>query len=199
MLEFMAWSMDAKEADEGTSAFMGKLGAGVAGTGITVSSQPDHPACPGAPFADDGMPSSTVDWVRDGLVANLATSRYWAQHTGRAYTGFPSNLLMQGGAGGLDDLVAGTSDGILVTRFWYIRFVDPMKLLLTGMTRDGLFRIRDGEIVGGLRNLRFNDSPLRMLANTVEIGTPVPAGTYLPALIPALKVDGFTFTSGTAF
>jgi len=96
-------------------------------------------------------------------------------------------------------MIATTDEGILVTRFWYIRFVDPMKLLLTGMTRDGLFLVRGGQIVAGLKNLRFNESPLTMLANTVAIGPPVFLGGHSNSLVPPIKVENFTFSSSTEF
>jgi predicted Zn-dependent protease len=199
MLGFLAWTMDAKAADEGRSAFTGRLGERIAGDNITLSSRPDHPGCPGAPFFEDGMPVPAVHWIEKGVVKNLCYSRFWAEKTGREFTGRPTNLLMQGGDSSLEEMIAATGEGILITRFWYIRFVDPMKLLLTGMTRDGLFLVRDGRIVSGIKNMRFNESPLVMLANTVALGKPVYLGGYFNALIPPIKVENFTFSSGTQF
>lgn len=199
LLAYLAWSLDAKAADEGRSAFTGKLGARIGVPGVTLSSQPDHPVCPARPFDGDGMPAPTVDWIRDGELANLAHTRYWAKQAGRSYTGMPANLIMTGTQTPVSQLIADTSDGVLVTRFWYIRFVDPMKLLLTGMTRDGLLRIKDGKIVGGLRNMRFNESPLRVLANIAVIGAAEPVAGYGRGLMPALKVESFAFSSSTAF
>ena len=104
---------------------------------------------------------------------------------------------MDGGDGSVDDLIASTERGILVTRFWYIRFVDPMTFLLTGMTRDGLFWVEDGEVRHGITNLRFNESPLSVLANVEAMSAPARVGS--PAMVPALKVGNFRFTSGTSF
>jgi predicted Zn-dependent protease len=145
------------------------------------------------------MPAPVVKWVEGGTLVNLSHSRFWAQQSGRAFTGSPTNILMAGADQSLDDLIAGTAEGLLITRFWYIRFVDPMKLLLTGMSRDGLFEVRDGQVTGGVKNMRFNDSPLRVFANIAATGKPVPAGSYGRGLVPPAKVEGFTFSSGTAF
>jgi predicted Zn-dependent protease len=199
MLAFLNYTMDAKAADEGTSAFSGKLGQRIAGDSITVSSNPAHPSCAASPFFEDGMAVPATNWVESGVVKNLGTSRYWSEKTGRSFTGRPTNLIMEGGNSSLEQMVAETEEGILVTRFWYIRFVDPMRLLLTGMTRDGLFHVRDGKIVSGLKNLRFNESPLTMLANSVAIGQPVFLSGYVNAYVPPLKVQDFTFSSGTEF
>jgi len=96
-----------------------------------------------------------------------------------------------------EQLLAGVERGVLVTRLWYIRFVEPMTLLLTGMTRDGLFWIENGKIAHGLKNMRFNDSPLNLLKNIVALGKPVRAETY--AVVPPLVVKDFHFSSGTTF
>ncbi|NLH98170.1 MAG: TldD/PmbA family protein [Chthonomonadales bacterium] len=199
LLAFFAWSLDAKAADEGRSALSGKLGQPIGVPELTVLSDPAHPDCPGSPFIEDGMPTPTVRWIENGILANLSHSRYWAQKSGRPFTGRPTNLIMEGTDVPVQRLIAQTSYGLLITRFWYIRFVDPMKLLLTGMTRDGVIEIRDGEIVGGVKNMRFNESPLRMFQNIVDIGAPEPAAAYGYGVVPPVKVDGFTFSSGTAF
>ncbi|MCC6731259.1 MAG: TldD/PmbA family protein [Chthonomonadales bacterium] len=199
MLAFLAWTLDAKAAAEGRSAFSGKEGTRIADSRVTLATHPADMECPGAPFFGDGAAAPDVTWIGDGVVRELARTRYWAARTGRPFTGRPTNLLMLGGDASVDDLVASTEDGILVTRFWYIRFVDPMKLLLTGMTRDGLYRVRGGKVVGGVRNMRFNESPLRMLANLEAVGRPRTVGGHMPARVPPLRVGSFAFTSGTAF
>lgn len=199
MMAFFAWSLDAKAADEGRSAFSGKLGKQVGTDLVTIMSSPEYPGCPSVPFADDGMPMGEVRWVDVGRMANLVHTRFWAQKAGRAYTGMPRNMVIEGGTKSTEEMVASTDEGILITRFWYIRFVDPMKLLLTGMTRDGLFRISGGQIVGGLKNMRFNDSPLRLLQHVTDVGKPQLTGYAGPALVPPIKMEGFVFSSGTAF
>ncbi len=199
LLAFFAWSLDAKAADEGRSALSGKLGETIGVPDLTIVSDPYRAECPAAPFIEDGMPAPTVTWVRNGVLSNLSHSRYWAQKSGRTFTGRPTNLIMDGADSSFQRLISQTSAGLLVTRFWYIRFVDPMKLLLTGMTRDGLFEIRDGEIIGGVKNMRFNESPLRVFQNIVGIGSQEPATGYARCLVPPVKVDNFAFSSDTAF
>lgn len=199
LLAFVAWSLDAKAADEGRSAFTGKLGSKLGVSELTIASVPDHPVCPGSPFAADGMPSPTVHWVRSGVLENLAHSRYWAAKMNRPYTGSPTNIIVDGRDATVDDMIQSTERGLLVTRFWYIRFVDPMKLLLTGMTRDGLFLIEDGRVVSGVKNLRFNESPLRMFERIVALGQPEAVRGYGAAYVPPMKVDEFAFSSTTAF
>ena len=129
----------------------------------------------------------------------MVTSRFWGEKTGKPPTGHPTNLILEGGRSSLEEMIRATERGVLVTRFWYIRFVDPMSLLLTGMTRDGLFWIEKGRIRNGLKNMRFNESPFRTLKQVEELGSPVLTGEYLPALVPPMKVSGFTFSSGTTF
>jgi len=197
LLAYMAWSMDAKAADEGRSAFTGKEGTSIGNTLVTLQSLPAHPACPAEPFFDDGMPTPDVTWIEKGVLKTLVYSRFWAQKQGRTFTGYPSNLILQGGGHSLEEMVAQVEDGLLITRFWYIRFVDPMQLLLTGMTRDGVYRIQDGKVTYAVKNLRFNESPLVVLRNVRLLGAPqrVEGSTLAP---PAV-VDGFTFSSTTTF
>ncbi|HIE53107.1 MAG TPA: TldD/PmbA family protein [Armatimonadetes bacterium] len=200
--EMMAWlalHLDAKAADEGRSAFSGKEGEPIAAASITLRSDPAHPACPTTPFFGDGLPVPKVTWIESGVLKMLSTTRFWAQKTNRPVTGPPTNLILEGGEATVEELVAGVERGLLVTRFWYIRLVDPMRLLLTGMTRDGLFWIEAGKVQYGVKNLRFNFSPLDMLKNVVALGRPERTGDYLPAYVPPLAVEDFPFTSGTEF
>lgn len=197
LLAYMAWSMDAKAADEGRSAFTGKEGTAIGNQQVTLQSLPTHLDCPATPFFDDGMSTPDVTWIENGVLKTLAYSRYWAQKQGRVFTGPPSNLILQGGSHSLDDLIAQVEDGLLITRFWYIRFVDPMQLLLTGMTRDGVYRIQNGRVTHAVRNLRFNESPLAVLKNVRLLGKPERVRGNM--LVPPVVVDRFTFTSTTTF
>jgi predicted Zn-dependent protease len=136
-------------------------------------------------------------------VQNLAYDRYWAQKTGHQPTagGFGAGLRMSGGDASLDELIAGTPRGLLVTRFWYIRPVDPRTILYTGLTRDGTFLIENGKITRAVKNLRFNESPIFMLNNLEAMGRPVRVsasedGSPGPAIVvPAIRVRDFNFTS----
>ncbi|GBC96951.1 hypothetical protein HRbin16_02764 [bacterium HR16] len=197
LLAYMAWSMDAKAADEGRSAFTGKEGTAVGNSLVTLQSLPAHPECPAEPFFDDGMPTPDVTWIERGVLKTLVYSRFWAQKQGKAFTGPPSNLILQGGTHSLDELVAQVEDGLLITRFWYIRFVDPMQLLLTGMTRDGVYRIEKGKVTHAVKNLRFNESPLVVLQNVQLLGVPQRVEGRL--LVPPVVVNNFTFSSTTTF
>ena len=146
-----------------------------------------------------GVPHRDVTWVEKGVLKNLQTTRYWAQHTGRPYNAYPGTLQMEGTDQTTEDLLAKIDRGLYVTRFWYTRFVDPMALLLTGMTRDALFLVENGKIVSGVKHLRYNDSPLRVLENVEEAGRPEAASMYIRGRVPALLLSGFRFTSGTSF
>jgi predicted Zn-dependent protease len=195
----LAWTLDARAAHEGHSAFTGKEDTRIAGPGINLYTQPDHPMAPCLAHGEDGVPLPTTAWIEDGYLRTLAYSRYWAEKSGRPFTGAPRNLIMAGGDESLADLIGGVERGVLVTRFWYIRFVDPMTLLLTGMTRDGLFWIENGEVRHGLRNLRFNDSPLACLNRVTARGPQARGGWRGDSYMPAMRIDGFKFTSGTSF
>jgi predicted Zn-dependent protease len=188
---------DAKATDEGRTFQRGMLGKKVCGENITIRSDPARRDCPASPFLGDGMAARALPWVERGVLVNLATSRYWAKMKGRVATGSPANLIMEGTDRTLEEMIAATDDGILVTRFWYIRDVDPMRCLLTGMTRDGLFRIEGGRISRPLKQMRFNESVPEVLARVDDIGRPERAGGW--ALVPPLKIRDFRFTSGTTF
>lgn len=199
LLSFFAWSLDAKAAHEGRSCFSSKEGEKIGVDSVRIFSDPADPRCPTTPFFGDGLPTMRVDWVKDGVLTNLSYSRFWAQKTGHVFTGTPTNLIMEAPpeASDYEQLLAGVERGVLVTRLWYIRFVEPMTLLLTGMTRDGLFWIEKGKIAHGLKNMRFNDSPLNLLKNIVAFGEPVRVGESMA--VPALVVKDFHFSSGTTF
>ncbi len=197
-LQFMWWyGMDARARDEGRSA-LSHIGLDqTASPLVRICSDPSSALCPCAPFTSDGMVLKPVQWIADGAIQALCNSRYWAKHTGQPYTGWPANLLMDGSSTSWRELVSQVQDGLLINRFWYIRSVDEMQLLFTGMTRDGLFRIRNGEIVEPLQQLRFNETPLRTLPRIKAVGEAVRVED--DAVIPWTLVEGFTFTSSTTF
>lgn len=199
MLVFLGFGLDAKAAIEGRSVFTDREGEPVAGDNISLHSDPAHPTCPMAPFQDDGMAANRVEWIKNGALNTLQYDRFWAEKQGRPYTGSPVNLLIPGGEASEEDLIRRVKRGLLITRFWYIRHVDPMKLLLTGMTRDGLFLIEDGRVSAGVKNLRFNESPLSMLSSVEALGRTKRCGAWVAAETPAMIVHDFTFTSGTSF
>lgn len=197
LLQNMMRSMDARNADEGRS-FLGKKGGGTRlgeklfDERVTIYSDPQNPEIPGLPFAGDGRPQEKVVWVENGVVKNMYYSRFWAEKKGVKAIPSPSAFIFQGGTQSLAEMIKGTEKGILVTRLWYIRAVDPQTLLYTGLTRDGTFYIENGQIKYPVKNFRFNESPVIMLNNLEAMGKPVRAGGNL---IPPLKIRDFTFTS----
>ncbi|MEM9856880.1 MAG: TldD/PmbA family protein [Bacteroidota bacterium] len=197
LLGNMAGSFNARTADEGRS-FMSKEGGGtklgekIVDERVQLWSDPQHPEVPSAPWAGDGQARKKMNWLENGVVKNLFYSRYWAKEKGVDPVVFPSNLIMDGGDASLDDLIKDTKKGILVTRLWYIRTVDPQTLLYTGLTRDGTFFIENGRIKHPVKNFRFNESPIIMLNNLETLGQQVRVNGNL---IPYMKVRDFTFTS----
>ena len=203
LISFMMNFFDARSADEGRS-FLSKKGGGnkigeqVYDKRVNISADPWHPEAAVLPWDGEGLPREKIAIVQDGKVANLEYSRYWAQKQGKRATGSSGNLLMAGGTKSTAELVKGTQKGILVTRTWYIRMVDPQTVLLTGLTRDGTFYIENGEIKYPVKNFRFNESPVIMLNNIEELGKPVRVAgdesSYV-MMIPPMKLRDFTFTS----
>ena len=149
------------------------------------------------PWDETGLPRERMDIIKDGKIANLNYSRFWAQKQGRPEMAQPGNLIMTGGTKSTSDLVRETERGVLVTRTWYIRMVDPQTVLLTGLTRDGTFYVENGQIKHPIKNFRFNESPVIMLNNIDELGRPVRvAGAGgPPMMIPPMRLRDFTFTS----
>ena len=158
----------------------------------TIYSDPFNELVPSNTWTGGGLPIDKMTWVENGVVKNLAYSRYWADQKGVAPVPFPSNGIMMGGDASLEDLIKDTRRGILVTRLWYIRSVDPQTLLYTGLTRDGTFYIENGKIKHPVKNFRFNESPIIMLNNLETLGQQVRING---SLIPYMKVRDFTFTS----
>ena len=203
LISFMMFFFDARQADEGRS-FLSKKGGGtklgeqVYDPRVNLRADPWDANAPVMPWDDQGLPREAMDIIKDGKIANLQYSRYWAQKQGKRAIATPGNLLMAGGDKSTAELVKGTQKGILVTRTWYIRMVDPQTVLLTGLTRDGTFYIENGEIKHPVKNFRFNESPVIMLNNIEELGKPVRiSGDESPfvMMIPPMKLRDFTFTS----
>lgn len=215
LIGHMVSAMNARNTDEGRS-FLSKPGGGsrlgekIMDERVHIYSDPMHPDLPGNKWSFDGRPQSRVDWIKGGVVANLAYTRYWARKQGLAGEGVPpvsgggvagaeigafegiSGLIMEGGTASLDELIKGVKRGVLVTRLWYIRPVDPQTLLYTGLTRDGTFYVEDGEIKYAIKNFRFNESPVIMLNNLEALGRPLRANA---CLVPPMVVRDFTFSS----
>lgn len=203
MMENMFRALDARNADEGRS-FMSKPGGGnrlgeqLMDEKVTIYSDPFHPELPVSTWNNDGTPLDKINWIEKGVVKNLSYSRFWAQKRAVMPVPPPSNIIMEGGNASLEELIANTERGILVSRLWYIRMVDPQTLLLTGLTRDGTFYIENGVIKHPIKNFRFNESPVIMLNNVEALGKPertISVESYRSYLIPPMKLRDFTFTS----
>jgi predicted Zn-dependent protease len=203
LLENIFFDMDARSADEGRS-FLSKpggktkLGDKIVDERVTFYSDPTHADLPASPWSGDGRAQEKTTWIEKGVVKNMYYSRYWAEKKGVKAVPQPNNIIMQGGTASLEDLIKSTEKGILVTKLWYIRSVDPQTLLLTGLTRDGTFYIENGQIKYPIKNFRFNESPVIMLNNLEAIGKServVSTESDANYMIPPLKIRDFTFTS----
>ena len=197
LLVYMFYLMDARPADEGRSFFTGKLGQKIFDERLTLVSNPTDPANPAAPFLEDGIPASPLVIAEKGVLKSLFYDLVWAAQKGVQPTGRRRFCTFSGGEGTVDDLLKRVARGVLVTRFWYVRHVDPMKVLITGMTRDGTYLVEDGKMVKAVRNLRFNDSPVQVLSGVKDVGEPV--RTHMSFRVPPVVVEEFNFASGTLF
>ena len=203
LVSLMAGSLAARAADEGRSAFTkqgggNKIGEKIVDERVTLFSDPQDSQLLAQPFDGQGLPLSRQVWVENGVLKQLFYSRFWAQKQGKVATGGPSSVKMAGGTTSIDDMIKSTPRGILVTRLWYLRSVDPRTILFTGLTRDGTFLIENGKISKAIKNFRFNESPLFLLNNLEAIGPAVRvAGTESggPIVMPAIKAKDFNFTS----
>ena len=203
MLENMFFGLDARNADEGRS-FMSKPGGGnrlgeqLMDPKVSIYSDPFNAELPSPTWNREGQLMEKRSWIDKGIVKNLSYSRYWAGLKNVAPVPGPGNIIMEGGTESIEDMIKNTEKGVLVSRLWYIRMVDPQTLLLTGLTRDGTFYIENGEIKFPVKNFRFNESPVIMLNNVESLGKPersISVESYRSYLVPPMKVRDFTFTS----
>ncbi len=203
MVNLYRWSLNRRSADEGRSFFSDpekgtRIGQKLFGDNITLYTDPLHPLVPSQPWDDEGMPIGRTLWVEKGVQRNLSVGRFWAKQKGLQPVPWGSNIIMEGEMRSLDDLVAATDYGLLVTSFWYIRQVDPKTILYTGLTRDGVFLVENGVITRPVINLRWNESPVSVFRNVEMMSRPERVVTRegnQPMLVPALKVKEFRFTS----
>ena len=196
-------ALSARSADEGRSPFAkegggNKIGEKILDERISMISDPQDPNLLARPFDGEGLPLSRQVWIENGVLKALNYSRYWAKETGNTPTGGPNSCLVPGGDTSVEEMIAQTERGVLITRLWYLRQVDPRTILYTGLTRDGTFLIENGKISKAIRNFRFNESPLFMLNKVDAMGqvqrlSGSESGGDLA--MPAVKVSDFNFTS----
>jgi predicted Zn-dependent protease len=220
LLIYLYFVSSGRDAFEGRTVFSDlesgtKVGKQVASPGVRVFSDPHLAGLAAEPFVaatasnstqsvfDNGAALASTDWISDGVLRNLVTSRYTAQLTGLPFTPAIDNLSLTvgGGSGTVDDLVASSDRALLVTCLWYIREVDPHTLLLTGLTRDGVYLVEGGEVVGAVNNFRFNESPVDLLNRFTQAGATQRSysrewGDYVPrTATPALRIPDFNMST----
>jgi predicted Zn-dependent protease len=217
MMIYLVWSMAGRGAQEGRTAFSlpggTRVGERLTDLPLTVFSDPMAPGLACTPFVavsnsseivsvfDNGMEISQVDWIRDGVINALAYPRATAAKFDAKVAVAADNLVMTGGSADLADMIAATERGLLLTTLWYIREVDPTTLLLTGLTRDGVYLIEDGEVTAAVNNFRFNESPLDLLRRATQAGVsektlPREWGDWATrAAMPSLRIPDFYMSS----
>src|SRR5262249_5568045 len=202
----MLGAFDARQADEGRSYFSkrgggNRMGEKLFDDRVTIISNPAEKNGETNPFNDAGQPIQREVWVEKGVLKSLAYSRFWANQKQVSPKPGPSNFIMSGGNATIEDMIKSTMRGVLITRFWYIRGLNPRVVSYTGLTRDGTFLIENGKIARPVTNFRFNQSLAELLANVEMLGRPTrvaadesgEAGT--PVVVPALKVKEFNLAS----
>jgi predicted Zn-dependent protease len=218
---YLYWSAGAKDALDGRTVFSKpgggtRVGERLASMPVTMRSDPGAAGLRCAPFVvartsrrkasvfDNGLAIPPVTWLRDGVLTALTQTRWTAEASGLPATPETDNLILESATAGgatLDDLIAGTRRGLLVSCLWYVREVDPQTLLLTGLTRDGVYLVEDGEVTGAVNNFRFNESPVALLRRLAEVGATVPAlprelsDYFTRAAMPPARFEDFNMSS----
>jgi predicted Zn-dependent protease len=219
LLIYLYWMAGAKDAMDGRTVFSKpgggtRIGERLSGLPLTLRSDPTAPGLACAPFViahassressvfDNGLALHPTEWISSGELAALAQTRHSAELAGLPTTPAIGNLILDGaGTASLDEMTSRTGRGLLLTCLWYIREVDPQTLLLTGLTRDGIYLIENGEVTGAVNNFRFNESPVGMLARVTEAGGTVPALSrewgdhFARTAMPPARVEGFNMSS----
>lgn len=218
MMIYLGWSMAGRGAHEGRTAFSApgggtRIGERLTELPLTLFSDPMAPGLACTPFVatsnssetvsvfDNGMEIGQVDWIREGVINALAYPRAIAAKYDAQVAVAADNLVMTGGSAELADMIAGTERGLLLTTLWYMRVVDPTTLLLTGLTRDGVYLVEDGEVTAAVNNFRFNESPLGLLRRATEAGVsektlPREWGDWATrAAMPSLRIPDFYMSS----
>ena len=220
LMIYAYWTASAREAHDGQTVFSRRgggtrIGERLSDRPLHVYSDPAYPRLEAAPFVsttssneiesvfDNGLPLSRTDWVKDGTLTALLQNRYSAGLTGQPVTPYVDNLVVEvdGATGSTQDLLAGVERGLLVTCLWYIREVDPQTLLLTGLTRDGVYLVENGEVTGAVNNFRFNESPVDLMRRFSDASATAPSfsrewGDYFPrTATPALRVPDFNMST----
>jgi predicted Zn-dependent protease len=220
LMIYLYWSAGARDASDGRTVFSRpgggtRVGERVGGNQVTLRSDPAAFGIECPPFViahrssgdlsvfDNGLPLQGTAWIDGGILTSLIQTRHSAELTGLPVTPYVDNLILDGSPRGsdLDSMVADTERGLLLTSLWYIREVDPQTLLLTGLTRDGVYLVEDGEVTGAVNNFRFNESPVGLLGRIAQIGSTVRtlprewSDNFTRTAMPPLRVEGFNMSS----
>ncbi len=220
LMIYAYWTASARDAAEGRNVYAARDGATRIGSRLSplplrLYSDPAYPGLECTPFQivtealgglmsvfDNGAPSPPVDWISDGVLTNLIAPRGWAERTGAQAQRHVDNLILDGGGtASLDDMVASTERGLLLTCLWYIREVDPQTLLLTGLTRDGVYLVEDGKVRGAVNNFRFNESPIALMGRASEVSRTERAMSrewsdwFRRSAMPALRIPDFNMST----
>jgi len=218
LMIYLYWTAGARDAAEGRTVFSKpgggtRIGERLSSLPLTLLSDPGYPGLECEPFVlahasgrdssvfDNGLPLPATEWISEGTLSALHSSRFSARTAGLPVTPAADNLVLTGSGPSLPEMIASTSRGLLLTCLWYIREVDPQTLLLTGLTRDGVYLVENGEVAGAVNNFRFNESPVGLLNRVREVGQttrtlPREWGDYFTrTAMPALRVEGFNMSS----
>jgi predicted Zn-dependent protease len=202
LVGYLGSSFGARDAEQGQS-FLSKQGGGthfgekMFPEYITLRSDPFNTTLAATPWGPSLLPNKRMTWIDKGVVQNFDYDRYWASKAGKDPTPSPDNLVLDGEDYTLDDLIKSTDKGLLITRFWYIRVLQPQTLQVTGLTRDGVFLVQNGKVTDPVTNYRWNESPVRVLQNTKKLTRPVrsqgaEAGS---SIVPAIVATEFNLAS----
>jgi len=220
LMVYAYWTASARDAEEGRNVYAksdGKtrIGEVLSSLPLRLYSDPSHAALECAPFViatesfgglmsvfDNGAPSGAVDWIRDGTLQNLVRTRGWAARSGGQACAAGDNLILDGGGtASVDEMVTNTERGLLLTCLWYIREVDPQTLLLTGLTRDGVYLVENGQVQGAVNNFRFNESPIDLLGRVTEVSATELAMSrewsdyFRRTAMPAMRIPDFNMST----
>jgi predicted Zn-dependent protease len=223
LMIYAYWTASARDADDGRNVYASprggtRIGEQVAALPVTLRSDPAEPGLQCPPFEiatasygglqsvfDNGAATAGTRWIDRGVLADLVRTRQWARETNATARPFIDNLILEGSPDGsgadLEDMVAATDHGLLLTCLWYIREVDPQTLLLTGLTRDGVYLVEDGKVRGAVNNFRFNESPIDLLGRATEVGRTRHtlsrewSDDFTRTAMPALRVPDFNMST----
>jgi predicted Zn-dependent protease len=205
LIGYLAYGFGARDAEQGQSFLSKKaekpgqtlLGEKLFPEYITLRNDPFNPKLTSSPWSGSLLPNEKITWIENGVVKNLFYDRFWAQKAGKKPTPYPNNLILDGQDHSLDDLIKTADKALLVTRFWYMRVLQPQTLQVTGLTRDGVFLVENGKVTAPVMNFRWNESPVRVMQNAKMLSMPVrtqgaEAGS---SMAPAILATDFNFAS----